>query len=176
MTRYKKALLAIVAASLICVLAATAFGIAAPSASAFAPGPSTFVAADHATRPADRPPLEHVDSPAERIHLYRTRHGAFFLWEQYVTPADNLAHEIVPFTDEKAQEWLEKHANELVEQYFGEMPEGGAAERRLTLRLPNNLAKKLEEIAESKGLPVNRYINRCLEECAAEEGKTAPVI
>jgi hypothetical protein len=33
------------------------------------------------------------------------------------------------------------HTNHLVEQYFGPMPEGGAAERRLTIRIPANLAE-----------------------------------
>jgi hypothetical protein len=56
------------------------------------------------------------------------------------------------------------------------MPEGGAAERRLTLRIPNGLAKRLEAIADSKGMPLNRYMNRCLERCAAEDGKSANIV
>ena len=31
--------------------------------------------------------------------LYRTRHGAFFLWAQYPTPGCNVAVDIFPFTD-----------------------------------------------------------------------------
>jgi hypothetical protein len=30
-------------------------------------------------------------------------------------------------TDQQAQKWLEENANDLVEKYFGEMAEGGAA-------------------------------------------------
>jgi hypothetical protein len=115
-------------------------------------------------------------APEEAATLYRTRNGAFFLWAQYVTPGYNVAVEIVPLPDERAQKWLEDNANELVEQYFGEMPEGGAAERRLTLRIPNNLAKRLEAISQSKEIPLNRYMNRCLERCAAEDGSPANIV
>lgn len=120
--------------------------------------------------------VEHPADPADAAALYRTRNGAFFLWAQYVTPGHNVAVEIVPLTDEKAQKWLEENANKLVEQYFGEMPEGGAAERRLTLRIPNNLAKRLEAIAQSKKMPLSRYMNRCLERCVAEDGERAAIV
>jgi predicted DNA binding CopG/RHH family protein len=112
----------------------------------------------------------------EAAALYQTRNGAFFLWIQYLTPGYNIAVEITPLTDEKAQKWLEDNANELVEQYFGKMPDGGAAERRFTLRIPNNLAKRLEAIAQSKEMPLNRYVNRCLERCAAEDGKPTNIV
>jgi predicted DNA binding CopG/RHH family protein len=110
----------------------------------------------------------HLDEAAT---LYRTRNGAFFLHAQYVTPGYNVAIEIIPLADDMAQKWLEKNANDLVERYFGSMPEAGAAERRMTLRLPNNLATRLEAIADEKGIPLSRYIRRCLEKCAAGDGK-----
>ena len=108
--------------------------------------------------------------------LYRTRNGAFFLWAQYVTPGYNTKIDIIPLSDDKAQQWMEEYANELVEKYFGEMPEGGAAERRMTLRLPNNLATRLEDIAVAKKLPLSRYIRRCLERCATEDGKPVTIV
>jgi hypothetical protein len=108
--------------------------------------------------------------------LYRTRNGAFFVWEQYVTPSYDVSQDNFPLTDEQAQEWMEKYANDLVEKYFGEMPEGGSAERRMTLRLPNNLATRLQAIAEEKKMPLSRYIRRCLERCAAEDGKPAAIV
>jgi hypothetical protein len=120
--------------------------------------------------------VQHPGDPEEAAVLYRTRNGAFFLWAQYPTPGCNVAVDIFPFTDEKAQKWLEDNANELAEQIFGEKPEGGAAERRLTLRIPNNLAKRLETIAHSKKMPLNRYMNRCLERCAAEDAEHAVVV
>jgi predicted DNA binding CopG/RHH family protein len=121
----------------------------------------------------ERGGYEHA--PEELAQLYRTRNGAFFLWCRYVTPGLNVAVEIVPFEDEKARKWLEDNANELVEKYFGEMPEGGAAERRMTLRIPSNLAKRVEEIALAQKLTMTRYITRCLERCAAEDGKPIPL-
>jgi hypothetical protein len=114
--------------------------------------------------------------PDEGEVLYRTRNGAFFLWAQYVTPGYNVAVDIIPLSEEKTQRWMEQYANELVEKYFGEMPEGGAAERRMTLRLPNNLATRLTEIAEEKQLPLSRYIRQCLERCAAGEGKPVRIV
>jgi predicted DNA binding CopG/RHH family protein len=115
-------------------------------------------------------------SPYEAASLYRTRNGAFFLWAQYLTPGYNTETDIFPLSDEDAQKWLEKHADNLVEQYFGEMPEGGAAEKRMTLRLPNNLATRIEEIAQAQKIPLSRYIRRCLERCAAEDGKPATIV
>lgn len=94
-------------------------------------------------------------NPEESASLYRTRNGAFFLWAQYVTPGYNVAVDIFPYTDQDAQRWLETNGNDLVEKYFGEMPDGGAAERRITLRMPNNLAERIEAIAESRDVSMN---------------------
>jgi predicted HicB family RNase H-like nuclease len=120
----------------------------------------------------------------ETTILHRTRHGAFFFYHRYLQKyfdpygggeGYDMKEQLIPCTVEDAQKWLEKCGNELVEQYFGEMPEGGAAERRLTLRMPNNLARRLEALAKAQETPLNRYINRCLERCAAEDGKPATV-
>ena len=118
----------------------------------------------------------HDGCEDQGLRLYRTRNGAFFLWEQYITPSYRAAHDIMPLADEEAQQWLEKYGNELVETYFGAMPEGGTAERRMTLRLPHNLAVRLEAIAEEKKLSLSRYIRGCLEKSAKEDGKVAPII
>jgi predicted HicB family RNase H-like nuclease len=75
--------------------------------------------------------------------------------------------------DTEAQALLEKHANHLVEQYFGEMPEGGAAERRLTIRIPGNLADRLESLAKAQSMSLNTYAMRCFERCAAADGQPA---
>lgn len=116
------------------------------------------------------------EEQAETNILYRTRLGAFFYWQRYYTPGYILKEEITAITDDQAQKFLEQYCNELVERYFGEMPEGGSAERRLTLRMPNNLANRLEEIAKVKATSLNRYINRCLERCAAEDGRPITVV
>ncbi len=112
----------------------------------------------------------------ETAILYRTRHGAFFFYERYLTPGLNMREDLSACSDEKAKKWLEQYANELVEKYFGEMPEGGAAERRFTLRLPGNLARRVEAAAEALKIPTNRYITRCLERCVAEDGKPAVIV
>jgi hypothetical protein len=112
--------------------------------------------------------------------LYRTRYGVYFLYAAGPEPVWNEAvrrytddytsvEHITPISDEKAANWLEQNANELVEKYFGEMPEAGAPERRFTLRLPNNLAERLEAIARSQNLTLSRYIIRSLERCASVE-------
>ena len=99
-------------------------------------------------------------------HLYQTRHGAFFL-----EGVDHGEAFVRPMTDAEAQAFLEKHGNYLVEQYFGPMPEAGAAERQLTIRIPGNLADRVEAAAKAKGLSVNSYAMRCFEQCAAADGQ-----
>ena len=101
--------------------------------------------------------------------LYQTRHGEFFR----IMVDGGEEQEFRPLNDAEAQAFLEKHANHLVEQYFGPMPEGGAAERRLTIRLPGNLADRLEVAATAKGLSLNSYAMRCFERCAADDGQPA---
>ena len=76
-------------------------------------------------------------------------------------------------TDEEALDTLQKHAPHLVDQYFGPFPEGGAAERRMTIRIPENLAERIEraaEAAEAKSLSLNSYAMRCFERCVAADG------
>jgi hypothetical protein len=114
----------------------------------------------------------------EWIHrLYRTRNGAYFLYEAGPEPVweqpdiYDSVERITPLSTEEAAKWLEQNANGLVEKYFGEMPEAGAPERRFTLRLPNNLAARLEAIAQSKDLTLSRYVARSLARCASEDWK-----
>jgi predicted DNA binding CopG/RHH family protein len=100
--------------------------------------------------------------------LYQTRHGAFF---KIVCDHDGETLFFTPLPDDEAQELVEKHANHLVEQYFGPAPEHGSAERRLTLRIPIGLARRVEAAAGRRGQPVNRYIARCLERCVHGDGR-----
>src|SRR5688572_13921213 len=65
--------------------------------------------------------------------LYQNRHGAFF---NVICDHDGEMMGIKPLSDDEARSLLERHANHLVEQYFGDLPEHGSAERRLTLRMP----------------------------------------
>ncbi|KVR84405.1 toxin-antitoxin system HicB family antitoxin [Burkholderia vietnamiensis] len=102
--------------------------------------------------------------------LYQTRYGEFF---KVTVQHDGEATKFEVLTDLEAQALLEKYANHLVEQYFGEMPEGGAAERRLTIRIPGNLADRIESLAKAQGMSLNTYAMRCFERCAAADGQPA---
>ena len=92
--------------------------------------------------------------------LYQTRHGAFFMVS---TDHDGASQTLRPLEDAEAQAFMEKHANNLVEQVFGPFPEAGAAEKRLTIRIPGNLADRIEAAAKNKGLSLNSYAMRCFE-------------
>jgi hypothetical protein len=94
--------------------------------------------------------------------LYQTKHGAFFLWWYNAYDAEG---DVKPMSDGEALDWLEKRQAPavIVEQYFGPFPEGGAAESRLTLRLPGNLYNRLSKSATAANLSINTYIMRLLE-------------
>jgi predicted DNA binding CopG/RHH family protein len=96
-----------------------------------------------------------------RSVLYQAKHGAFFLFIQ--PPEDPADAYLQPISDDEAIEWSQKHAPHLVEQYFGQFPESGVGERRWSIRIPEALARRIEAIAQEKGIPINRYVKRCLE-------------
>ena len=100
--------------------------------------------------------------------LYQTRHGAFF--EVRVNHDGEEILDFGPLTDEEAMERVQKHAPNFVDQYFGPFPEGGAAERRMTIRVPENLAERIERAAAAKNLSLNSYAMRCLEQGVAADG------
>jgi HicB family len=51
------------------------------------------------------------------------------------------------------------------------MPEGGAAERRLTIRVPGNLADRVEAAAKARGLSLNSYATRSFGQSTATDEK-----
>lgn len=115
--------------------------------------------------------FESADDPSMAWWaLYQTRHGAFF---KVLVDHDGETTTFTPLSDADAQAVLEKRANHLVEQYFGPFPEGGAAERRLTIRVPGNLAERMEAAASAKSLSLNAYAMRCFEQCVAKDGQPA---
>ena len=122
---------------------------------------TAVVAAEHPNDP-------HFGSLAGAV-LYQTRHGAFFL---LVLGHDGEEQSFRPLTDGEAQALLEKwQATEALEQYFGPFPEGGAAETRLTIRIPGNLAARVVAAAKVNQMSVNTYAMRSLERSVAAEGK-----
>jgi predicted HicB family RNase H-like nuclease len=108
----------------------------------------------------------------EGEELYQTRHEAFFLvlWREIPGEGDLYAT-IKPLTDDEALTYLEKYDGDLVEQYFGTFPEAGAAERRLTIRIPGNLADRVEAAAKENRLSLNSYAMRCFERCVSTDGQ-----
>ena len=100
--------------------------------------------------------------------MYQTRHGALFM---VTVDHDGEDMRISPYEDDAAQAFLEKHANHALEAAFGPFPEAGAAERRLTIRIPTNLALRMEAIARTKELSLNSYAMRCFEQCTAADGQ-----
>jgi hypothetical protein len=94
--------------------------------------------------------------------LYQTKHGAFFIWWYN---ADYGQGDIKPMADDVALKWLEKSAAgaDVIEQYFGKFPEGGASESRITLRLPGNLYHRVLASATAANLSMNTYIMRLLD-------------
>ena len=107
----------------------------------------------------------HPDSHAW-LGLYQTRAGAFF--KIMVDHHGELA-EFEPISDSEAQKLTEKYANHLVEKYF-DVVEGWSAERRLTIRLPINLARRVEEAAAAEDESVNTYVMRALESAVSKDG------
>jgi hypothetical protein len=99
--------------------------------------------------------------------LYQTRLGAFF--KIMMDHDGETLLEFEPISDIEAQELTEKYANHLVEKFF-DVIEGGSAERRLTVRLPINLARRVEEAALTKSISVNTYAMRALESAVTKDG------
>ena len=98
--------------------------------------------------------------------LFQTRAGAFF---KIRVDHDAEILEFEPISDTEAQKLTEKHANHLVEKYF-DVVEGGSAERRLTIRLPGNLMRRVEEAALAKNVSVNTYAMRLFESAVTKDG------
>jgi hypothetical protein len=98
-------------------------------------------------------------------YLYQNRFGAFFL---YTHGGTEEREDIIPYTPERAREWLEKNQQvDLIESLFGKMPEAGSGESKFTLRMPDSLRERLAERAKANDQSLNAWIVRCLESCAA---------
>ena len=101
--------------------------------------------------------------------LYQTRFGAYFVvqYDESQDPWDGNYEKLIPLDPEQALRWAEKHCSaDDVEAIFGEMPEAGEAEAKLTLRMPDVLRKRLVALAEARKQSLNAWIVRCLEGCA----------
>lgn len=106
-------------------------------------------------------------APIEQA-LFKTRHGAYFLW---TTEQQDDREWIRPLTAEAAQKWMEDNRPDLtdvIEAEFGEAPEAGDPEARITLRVPETLRKRIAAIAEQRDQSVNAWLVRCIERCTEE--------
>jgi predicted DNA binding CopG/RHH family protein len=102
--------------------------------------------------------------------LYQTRAGAFF--KVVVNHGGEEVLSFEPVNDEDAANIVAQYRPALVNKYFdGMFPEGGSAERRLTVRLPINLARRVETAASAKGVSVNAYVMRSLERSVSQDGQ-----
>lgn len=97
--------------------------------------------------------------------LFKTRHGAYFL---HVNLPNLPDEKIVPYDPEKAQKWMEDYCSaQKLTAEFGEMPEAGEYEARITLRIPDTLRRRIARLAQANSQSVNTWILRCLEKSAA---------
>jgi hypothetical protein len=109
---------------------------------------------------------ESIDLPIEEA-LFKTRHGAYFSYFYLDTEPDE---KIIPLSPEDAQKWMERHCRaELIEAEFGEMPEAGDPEARITLRIPDTLRKRIAALAQDRNQSLNAWILRCIERAAEAE-------
>jgi hypothetical protein len=115
---------------------------------------------------------DDADGPPGEVALFKTRHGAYFLY--YVSdlgPDEGIR----PMDPSDALAWLEKHCwrAEVIEAEFGEMPEAGDAEARITLRVPETLRRRIASLARERSQSLNAWIVRCLEACSSREAAPA---
>ncbi|WP_149312388.1 toxin-antitoxin system HicB family antitoxin [Methylobacterium sp. P1-11] len=117
------------------------------------------------TRIAKAP--QHEDEMDQFDLLYQTRHGAFFCYYGGETPFGDPFENLKPLSPSEAQAWLERYNFvDEIEKLFGEQPEAGEAESRITVRIPDSLKIRIEALAKSNGQSLNAWIMRCLETCA----------
>lgn len=107
------------------------------------------------------------NEPGQYDLLYQTRHGAFFRNYGGETPHGDPFDVLRPLRPDEAQKWLESYnlVDEL-EKLFGEQPEAGEAESRITVRIPDSLKIRIEQLAAANKQSMNAWIMRCLESCA----------
>lgn len=108
--------------------------------------------------------------------LYQTRHGAYFRYHgdySATDPATGFLETVEPLTPSEAQKWMELHAlADLIEKHFGEQPEAGEAESRVTVRIPDALKNRIEAMAVANKQSLNAWIMRCVESCAMHQAES----
>ena len=119
---------------------------------------------------------QYPEDQARFDELYQTRHGAYFRYHgDYLAtnPVTGFDETIEPLTPPEAQKWMEQHASAgLIEKHFGEQPEAGEAESRITVRIPDALKNRIEAMAAANKQSLNAWIMRCVEGCALHQAES----
>ena len=125
---------------------------------------NTETATRIAASPEDHYNLENHDA------LYQTRFGAFFRYYGGMTPDGDYYEILKPLDPPEAQAWLEREdLVEEIEKLFGEQPEAGDKETRITVRIPDSLKTRIDALASANKQSLNAWIMRCLETCASAQ-------
>lgn len=95
--------------------------------------------------------------------LYRKRSGEYFR-VTFSADGDQVLS-VDPLADHDAKELLKARASALVERYFGGGAQAAPCERKLTIRLSDNVMGRLEELAKLHNLSLNAYAAKCLAYC-----------
>lgn len=112
---------------------------------------------------------ESPDAPFEQT-LFKTRFGAYFL---YTSMQHDGSEHIEPLEADGAQQWMEGHCSaDRVEAEFGEMPEAGDPEARITLRIPESLRRRAAALAEGHNQSLNAWLLRCIERAVFQDERT----
>ncbi len=94
--------------------------------------------------------------------LYKNRYGIwFFVYRDchvsYGNGEEEFINKISPCTPDEALVFLERFAQEKIEDHFN-LPEIGSTEVRVSLRMTSSINVKLKKIAESKNMSLNRWL------------------
>jgi hypothetical protein len=121
---------------------------------------------------------QYPEDRARFDELYQTRHGAYFRYHgdySATDPTTGFLEVVEPLTPPEAQKWMERHASAgLIEKHFGEQPEAGEAESRVTVRIPDALKTGIEAVAAANKQSLNAWIMRCVEGCAMHQAESPP--
>lgn len=100
--------------------------------------------------------------------LYKTRDGKYFLCESDILAGNasgrNTAGKITPLAAEEADAWAKKHLGEYAyAAEFGQTQPGGTnTPRILSISLPPDLIRKLEELQTGQGKNISQIIEAAL--------------
>lgn len=116
---------------------------------------------------------EYYSGEAE---LYKNRYGIwFFLYRDchvsYGNGEEEFINKISPCTPDEALVFLERYAQEKIDDHFNVL-EIGSTEVRVSLRMTSSINVQLKRIAESKKMSLNRWLMIVIINAIKEENKS----